>query len=801
MSPNTHWNRRCFATVELGEPTSILQIHATKAFPIRQMPEMLRNFAGFTELRLQKHAVFRNALFASMALEDLLVNSDVSASFKPFNDLNANAELAADGSGVYLKVSNLPCSDDLEGGPVGQDARVPSLSWGRRGVIAALVNFFARFEGFCKISFRLDSVLFVHFTNAACAARAVLRTTSMKAMQVATCPQDNSLFGLEPPSLDVFLRLDPPGFSIDEAQGLMETWDVQEIIPTGERGCVARFADIDMATKAVQWIRSSTNLVSNFSRIRVSRPTYNNISSEADHHVSEKSSPAQQPVPSTAAGSNLARKWPAIRASKLPSGLNVRELFAREPGFLCLLFEPDAGRVAIYEDEGKAEAAKLSLSRLLASGLETCSRVMPKKLFEPSSMDPTSTLKIKFGESIGSEEVLAIVKNHEGFVSISLAKKALEDMITTTDLSVSFGSETSQLESGHVEAATPAAIAGPKQPRLRKNPSVPTMSKNGAAEASEPREVPKQNLYGALPRGATASPAPQAGKSFLGINATKEERADPPAKKSPHVMRGSAKRTLHVNNPPSNLLAFKDYCIRQLGAEKTVFKRYPVDEKTNPRGKGGRKLGDPHSLVVFPTTADAERSGPMIMGKWSYAIVDFAIKDWIDREKSKANATPNRTLYIVTSGNFTKSELHSLLNEYKGFEELEFGALHSRGYFATVEQATSAMEDLVKTTGMNVTYSNVTSGGDEPAKDQSGETKEHSDGDGSGTPQKGRPRSASFGGVGSAKNVNGTKKAGNGEAKKASGETEERVEGKGASGAVENGGIGMIAAAVEHEVK
>jgi hypothetical protein len=196
----------------------------------------MKNYYGFDRLESNgRHAVFKDALTASLALEDLVVFSNFGVSFlkwspplpdpqpekapppvvpkeKAVTDDSTKQEDAsiadvkeAEGTesqsaaektetkaeakqestpAVSPHETTPPLKSDqkcifIRGIPSSRDLcrseSDKSLVWGRSGIIAGLVNFFSRYKGFVKIAFMVNAVVLVDFADAESAANALVR--------------------------------------------------------------------------------------------------------------------------------------------------------------------------------------------------------------------------------------------------------------------------------------------------------------------------------------------------------------------------------------------------------------------------------------------------------------------------------------------------------------------------------------------------------------------------------------------------------------------------------------------------
>ncbi|KAJ3105393.1 hypothetical protein HDU97_008147 [Phlyctochytrium planicorne] len=490
-----------YRNIPAGNPNSALEMGSPSTFPAYLLPKLMKNYVGFQRMEnSNRRAVFADSLTACMALEDLL-RMNMNVKFKEWSS-NQFDKIETSNQSPSIMIRNIPCSDELEGRTVSDEEPVPSFEWGRVGVVAALYGFFSRFDGFVKLAFRVDSVLYVDFVDsesARVAAQIVGASTTLLASIAKARPSDEAHYPLERFSTDIFVRTEPPGFSIEEAEALLDRYGgLLEVAPSGTKGCIAKYASVQKASEVVQSLRNSTNLVANFSKRPLRSQTSERISTQEQPVVQEYQSPRpapqqphqpQNPSPiATAVEKPLAtgKEWPSVRISEPPTGLNVQQLFAREPGFLRLLFESDGANVALYESDANADAAKSNVERLLASKLERCLRRMPKRRTDLGAGDPARRIFVDLSNGIKEEVVRGLVKSMDGFESLSVvdgkavvvlssiseAKRALEDILQSTNLVADFDTLTGSANTSPV--AAPRSVTDPSR-ILRKPPSMPAV--------------------------------------------------------------------------------------------------------------------------------------------------------------------------------------------------------------------------------------------------------------------------------------------------------------------------------------
>jgi hypothetical protein len=304
-------------------------------------------------------------------------------------------------------------------------------------------------------------------------------TTKMSAIYAKVRKPDPPVLPLENSCAAVFMKLDPPGISFDDARGLLgKKGYMLDMIESGGRGCVASFTNIDKATEILEFLRSKTNLVVNFARwdpLQKSPPTpapapaptptpsvppstssapapiepstNQPLSIKPAYSPVKASAPVNTTINPTPSASSVAKEWAGVRLMEPPVGVNARELFGREAGFLYLLFESDGTHVALYETETDASAAMAAVRRLVVSEVELAYGSIPRKLNPPrgSVDDPTSTLCIELGNGVLEGMIKALMKGYDGYIEsktewYSGSSGALNTVISSEICYIRFGS-------------------------------------------------------------------------------------------------------------------------------------------------------------------------------------------------------------------------------------------------------------------------------------------------------------------------------------------------------------------------
>ncbi|KAI9344808.1 hypothetical protein DFJ73DRAFT_839730 [Zopfochytrium polystomum] len=456
----------------IGEPTSTIVLSVSRWFPKDQLGAYMSKYYGFERMDASNsHAIFTDSLTASMALEDLLVSTNFGVHFK---ELQVNVVPSDESrASASISVFGVPSSAEIAGADENERAGWENrLAWGNTGIIAGLFNFFTRFKGFRKLSFLPNSIAAVDFDDTENGKRALARvnqTTKLEAEFAQFRGTDQSHLPLEPPSVHVFLRLDPPGLDLEDARGFFGCkGHLVRIAKTSVRFAKATFISVERATEAVELCRSHTNLSVNFfrgydrpagveiddrRRAKIDRPIVkrtsmlmNGTSSLSAGGSSGTSTAAPAPVgsspeptwrranqaiqPNTHVAVGPVKEWPGVRLSSMPTGssvlLNPLELFRREPGFLRILLEADGACVGLFESEGEALGALSRLTRLLVrppsaaggSEAESCfasvTRAMPRES-KGGNGDPTDIVSVRLGGGVDVKLVEALLVGFDGF--------------------------------------------------------------------------------------------------------------------------------------------------------------------------------------------------------------------------------------------------------------------------------------------------------------------------------------------------------------------------------------------------
>ncbi|KAJ1565268.1 hypothetical protein HK405_012779, partial [Cladochytrium tenue] len=318
---------------------------------------------------------------------------------------------------------------------------------------------------------------------------------------------------LEADSKHVFIRITPPGLSLEDTEGLLgRSGYLVKLVNSGPRFAKATFVDEVRAGKALEFVRNYTNLVANFFRFsdRLNSNEQDYDSTGKRKMVYKKSSfthinprgfiprpatpdfgstgypeaaPAAIPDATLRRSNSMGAKeppsqkeWPGVRLTTVCLGsslmLNPLVLFGREPGFLRLLLENDQSCVALFETEAEASIASSHLSRMILKPrtddgpgpVTQVNRTMPH-ISKGRDSDPTDVVRISPKAGVDEKLVELLVAACDGFQScnkdrtgniiaqfssISRAKKALEELRTNTSLTADFADSTISEKSADV---------------------------------------------------------------------------------------------------------------------------------------------------------------------------------------------------------------------------------------------------------------------------------------------------------------------------------------------------------------
>ncbi|KAJ3077771.1 hypothetical protein HK102_004982, partial [Quaeritorhiza haematococci] len=673
-------------TSRLNEPHNILVIRPPNAFPRDQLTKLLRVYPGFEKMEGSRRARFIDAIAALNALEDLNGTTNINANFQRWDE----DEETSEDEGQHRKSGKLPKSIEVRG--IKRDETT----------LMEIRDLFSRMRGFVRVAFQPDGVCFVDFSTPEQATRAAARvntTTKLKASTTSNRPVDPTHFPPSPESSALFVRLEP-WFTEEDAREFFSAFDGFRNItfPKPSYGIVL-FGSKDVANAIVHDLRKTTNFVVDFAK--------NDRAFGSDRQKSNQkeasSGPANSSVNSSDAGGGQRRKsrptsggsdgkrkeWPGVRLVDPPVGLNVKELFSREKGFLQMVFDLDGSFLGLYSAEEEAREALNQISRLVYSDPTLVwSRIEPRKVLD--HVDPSTVIYLEQNPMLSEGQMRRLLQSYEGFQhflylpprtsrtqnqvqgqesveragfalarfgSISDAKRALEDIATTTNLIVNFSRRGEDGFDSLLNNSTSGSArkGGDKKPASRKSSTDDTSMRR-----------PGHNGYssGSADHGASQS-------------------TDSPPK-----------RTLHLTSPPFNKAALKRFVIETLNANRIVMKR-----------SSGSKVED-YCFVIFPTVDDAIRAKEKIHSRWPACTPRFARSDYTV-EPTLAPGDPSSVLYVVTQYTVLWDELDGLCREYPGYKDLEYDPWHSRVYFKDVASASRALKDLNETTGFQAFYSNI----------------------------------------------------------------------------------------------
>ncbi|KAJ1562375.1 hypothetical protein HK405_012847 [Cladochytrium tenue] len=305
---------------------------------------------------------------------------------------------------------------------------------------------------------------------------------------------------LEADSKHVFIRVTPPGLSLEDTEGLLgRSGYLVKLVNSGPRFAKATFVDEVIAGKALEFVRNNTNLVANFFRFNdryypneqdyegagkrqtvykkssfthinprgfIPRPATPDFGSTGYPEAAPAAIPDATLRRSNSMGAKEPpshKEWPGVRLTTACLGslmLNPLVLFGREPGFLRLLLENDQSCVALFETEAEAAIAASHLSRLILKPrsvdgpgpVSQVNRTMPH-INKGRDSDPTDVVRVSLEDGVDEKLVELLVATSDGFQkcskdrmggiiaqfsSISRAKKALEELRTNTNLTADF---------------------------------------------------------------------------------------------------------------------------------------------------------------------------------------------------------------------------------------------------------------------------------------------------------------------------------------------------------------------------
>ncbi|KAJ3292959.1 hypothetical protein HK104_004884 [Borealophlyctis nickersoniae] len=658
-----------------NEPSPVLVVNAPRAFPKDEVSKMLKLYPGFEKLE-GRRAHFRDAMAALSAYEDLTGTTNFNVHFGRWPDdergqkadgRTANsvtptgeeeigeekktAGAASTGGSKVVQVTGLPGGPDYP-------------------IVRELLGLFSRYRGFVRLAMHAGGIAHVEFADVESAQRAITRiqgTTRFKAAPATTRRPDPGRFSLEKPVPSLFVRLEPY-LREKGVQMLFESMDgFKDIRIPSATHAIITFDSTERAKKALERLRETTNLVVNFAKNVPERGTGGGRSNS-------NAGPERR-------GSR--KEWPAVNLTNPPLGLNVKELFTREKGFLHLLFEEDGSHIALFATQEDAQHALTQVQRLVSSDPTLIRHELPqKRIFE--DVDPSPVLFLAGHPCLTEGQLKRILQAYDGFVdfrsflrgseghclglfaSVPDAKRALEDLWTTTNLNANFSKKGESIfDENASHAAAPSKASGRGVGRRASRNTL--RGSRRIDDDDESYNTPPSRAAGVTPRGGSVS-------------------QNPPA--------NSPKRTIHLTSPPLNKALLKKFVVGSLGAERLVLKR------TN-----GYPGGD-YSFVLFPDVESATKAIPKIQERWPACHADYARNDYVPDPPIPVG-NPCNILYIVTQYSVIHDELDAILREYEGYEGLQYEAYHSRIYFDSTEHASEALHNLNETTGFQVAYSDA----------------------------------------------------------------------------------------------
>ncbi|KAI8807123.1 hypothetical protein BJ742DRAFT_333978 [Cladochytrium replicatum] len=340
-----------------------------------------------------------------------------------------------------------------------------------------------------------------------------------------------------------------------------------------------QFETADQARTSVLELRNTTNLVVNFAK---------SSATGSENGSNGRSNRLTRTGSSSTKGQ---REWPAVRLFNPPVGLNIKELFALERGFLQLVFEDDGSYVGLYSSIEEAKKAREGLLRVVSSEPVLTRREMfkrpPVELFDPTKV---VYIQIPLPEALTEGQMRRLMQSYEGlvdlrysvkssgdayclvrFTHVADAKRVLEDLLATTNLNVNFSKMT---ESSNT---------------------------NGTATGGHPSVV-----TGRLTR-----------KSSTAYPAVLDELAVESPKAMPSPQYGTPKRTLYVTSPPPNKALLKQF-VAGVGAIRTLFR--------------SGTAGSEYCFIVFETVDMALKAIPKILERWPACSVEFARAEFASEE-------------------------------------------------------------------------------------------------------------------------------------------------------------------------
>ncbi|KAJ3028189.1 UNVERIFIED_CONTAM: hypothetical protein HDU68_002274 [Siphonaria sp. JEL0065] len=270
LSVQSFTNALSFNHHSATQPSATLLLDAPKAFNKEMVQRLLHFYSNVVfDQTDARTAVFEDALSASMAFDDLRASTNFKVAFEEIEGLKEDA-VDSNPTLNALVIRGIPSSTQFE---VMTSEREKPV-WGKCGVPAAIHNLLAKCNGFVRIYYATKDIQ-AEFADSLSAQRAFKRLS-------ATCPKMTITLCLPPsqpekqststkgPTQYVSLRLTPPGIHPLDARGLLtrniHASNLKNIVFSSKKtSCIAEFTSIDVAVQVVDAIRSSTNLLVDYS--------------------------------------------------------------------------------------------------------------------------------------------------------------------------------------------------------------------------------------------------------------------------------------------------------------------------------------------------------------------------------------------------------------------------------------------------------------------------------------------------------------------------------------------------------
>ncbi|KAJ3072244.1 hypothetical protein HDU98_003987 [Podochytrium sp. JEL0797] len=246
-------------------PSKALVLNVPSAIQKNKVATWMLFYKGFdAEKSDPKTAVFEDALSASMAREHLKLTTNFNPHFDHIDippETNANIDPAH----TAIHIKNIPPSTYFEDHPSQREKNL----WGRVGVPAAIFSLLSSCGGFKRIHYGgAGKQVHAEFIDPEAAHAAFQRLS-------ATCPKFTLTLcpppptpptpAPKPPTPFLSLLLNPPGLDPLDARGLfthaVHAGHLTNIVLSSKKtSAIAEFSSVEYAVRAVEWIRTWTNL-------------------------------------------------------------------------------------------------------------------------------------------------------------------------------------------------------------------------------------------------------------------------------------------------------------------------------------------------------------------------------------------------------------------------------------------------------------------------------------------------------------------------------------------------------------